>query len=185
MQLYYGGYMQGKTFVGGFPVRHPWDIERIIERYAALGKPIYVTEVSVPSSHPAADSGLDIGWWHGPWDPERQAAWIKLFYTLCYSIPQVKEITWWNASDEASFIKDGGLLHADATPKPAARMLASLTAGWLARGEVPVAEDGTAVLRGAAGEYRLWLEHEGRRLGPVVLQVQPGRRAPLTVEFAG
>ena len=72
-----------------------------------------ITEVSVPSSWPSPELGLDFGWWHGPWDLERQAEWVELFYTLCYSVPEVSEITWWNATDEGAFIKDGGLMFAD------------------------------------------------------------------------
>ncbi|MGI6150041.1 MAG: endo-1,4-beta-xylanase, partial [Limnochordia bacterium] len=53
MQMYYGGYMDSELFSGGFPIRHPWDIEAIIKRYTRLGKPIRITEISVPSSYPS------------------------------------------------------------------------------------------------------------------------------------
>ena len=63
MQMYYGGYMDSELFSGGFPIRHPWDIEAIIKRYTRLGKPIRITEISVPSSYPSPEKGLDFGFW--------------------------------------------------------------------------------------------------------------------------
>ncbi|HHT73022.1 MAG TPA: hypothetical protein GX008_04825 [Firmicutes bacterium] len=155
LQMYYGGYMHSRLFSGGFPIRHPWDLEAIIKRYARLGKPVRITEVSVPSSWPSPELGLDFGWWHGPWDLERQAEWVELFYTLCYSVPEVSEITWWNATDEGAFIKDGGLMFADYTFKPAAETLARLTNGWKGEGTAQVDSKGRLRAIGPAGEYEI------------------------------
>lgn len=183
MQLYYGGYMYSDFWRGGFPIRHPWDLEAIIERYARLGKPINVSEVSVPSSHPLPEWGVDFGFWHGPWDPQRQADWVELFYTLCYSIPQVQEITWWNPTDEGAFIKDGGLLYDDYTPKPAAKRLAELTSGWLAEGETDVA-DGRATIVGAAGLYDIEVSVDGETIGTASLQLDPHRKGRVEVRLS-
>lgn len=176
MQLYYGGYMDAGMWKGGFPVRHPWDLEAIIERYSRLGKPIYITEVSVPSSHPSPEREIDFGYWHGPWTPERQAEWVELFYTLCYSLPQVQEITWWNATDEAAFIKDGGLLYEDYTPKPAAKTLGRLTASWLRSGVSQADEKGIATLMGPEGDYALEVEVNGEPVASVTLHLGPASR---------
>lgn len=161
MQLYYGGFMQSERFSGGFPIRHPWDLESIIKRYSRFGKPIRITEVSVPSSAPAPELNLDFGYWHGPWDLERQAAWVEMFYTLCYSLPQVTEITWWNATDEGSFIKNGGLMSADYEPKPAAEMLGHLVDSWKSAGHSQVSSSLSIEIGGPAGEYELILEEDG------------------------
>lgn len=184
MQLYYGGYMDAGLWKGGFPIRHPWDLEAIIERYSTLGKPIYITEVSVPSSHPAPDRGIDFGYWHGPWNPERQAEWVKLFYTLCYSLPQVEEITWWNPVDEGAFINDGGLLYDDYSPKPAAKTLGALTQGWLSKGMSSTSGTGQAWVHGAAGEYQLVVEIDGEVLAETSAHLDPEKRSPFVITLS-
>lgn len=183
MQLYYGGYMYSPFWRGAFPVRHPWDLEAIIERYSRLGKPINISEVSVPSTHPLPEWGIDLGYWHGPWDLERQAAWVELFYTLCYSIPQVREITWWNATDEGAFIRDGGLLFDDYTPKPAAKTLARLTSNWLARGEAAI-RSGHATVCGPAGTYEIQVESDGKLIGTATVHLDPAVKGPIEVVLA-
>lgn len=167
LQMYYGGYMNSRLFSGGFPIRHPWDLERIIKSYAELGKPVRITEVSVPSTAPPPELGLDFGWWHGPWSLERQAEWVELFYTLCYSLPEVTEITWWNATDEGAFIHHGGLMFADYTPKPAAEVLSRLINGWKAEGSGQVDASGCLMVTGPAGEYELTV----KRGDEVLLQI--------------
>src|SRR5690606_13195011 len=106
---------------------------------------------------------------------------VELFYTLCYSLPQVQEITWWNITDEAAFIKDGGLLFEDYTPKPAAKTLSRLISGWLATGEAALSNEGRAEVKGAAGEYELVVEKDGKPLGTVRVELDPDRRAPVEV----
>lgn len=177
MQLYYGGYMYAGLWKGGFAIRHPWDIEAIINRYARLGKPINVSEVSVPSSHPRPEWGLDLGYWHGPWSLERQAEWVELFYTLCYSIPQVQEITWWNPTDEGAFIRDGGLLFNDYTPKPAADKLSELTNGWLTSGTATIGDDLSTSITGSAGTYEVTIEKDGEIITQTEVVLGQDKRA--------
>lgn len=181
MQLYYGGYMASKLFSGGFPIRHPWDLEKIIKRYTRLGKPIRVTEVSVPSSYPDEEMGLDFGWWHEKWDLNQQAKWVEYFYTLCYSLPQVEEITWWNATDEGAFIKDGGLMFADYTPKPAAHSLQTLTTEWLTRGETAICDGGLGFIHGASGEYEILVEKDGEQICQTRVRINTQSREPVSI----
>jgi len=167
---YYGGYMQSRLFQGGFPVRHLLDLADLIDHYSLAGKPVNISEVSVPSSHPAPD-GPRIGEWHGPWTPERQAEWIRCFYTMCYSKPLTREITWWNITDEDAFIKDGGLMTADYRPKPAYLTLKALIEDWKGGGDTTADEMGTAAFAGPAGEYTIMVEHGGRRFGPLTVTI--------------
>lgn len=169
--------MYAGLWKGGFAIRHPWDIEAIINRYARLGKPINVSEVSVPSSHPRPEWGLDLGYWHGPWSLERQAEWVELFYTLCYSIPQVQEITWWNPTDEGAFIRDGGLLFNDYTPKPAADKLSELTNGWLTSGTATIGDDLSTSITGSAGTYEVTIEKDGEIITQTEVVLGQDKRA--------
>ncbi|HYF95311.1 MAG TPA: endo-1,4-beta-xylanase [Symbiobacteriaceae bacterium] len=162
---YYGGYMQSQLFQGGFPVRHLLDLADLVDHFSQAGKPVNISEVSVPSSHPGPD-GPFIGEWHGPWTPERQAEWIRCFYTMCYSKPMTREITWWNITDEDAFIKDGGLMTPDYRPKPAYLTLRALIEDWKGGGDTTTDEVGTAVFTGPAGVYTVVVEHGGRKFGP-------------------
>ena len=181
MQLYYGGYLKSELFSGGFAIRHPWDIEDIVKRYTQLGKPIYITEISIPSSYPAPEDNLDIGYWHKPWTPEHQAEWVRLIYTLYYSLPQVQEISWWNAVDEGAFVKNGGLLWDDYTPKPAGKALAELTSGWLGKGETTISDSGMATLCGPAGKYEITVLKDNEPVGTAEIYIESEQTTPLTV----
>ncbi len=170
IQLYYGGYMMSSLFQGGFAIRQLADLSDLIDRYAHLGKPVNVAEVSVPSSAPPPD-GPYVGEWHGPWTPERQAEWVRALYTLCYSKQPVREVTWWNATDEHAFIRSGGLLTEDYQPKPAYHVLHELIEGWRATGEAKAGEQGEVQFSGPAGSYELTVTCEGVTSGPYRLDL--------------
>ena len=40
------------------------------------------------------------------------------FYRVCFAHPAMRAITWWDLSDQHSWLKGGGMLRADMTPKP-------------------------------------------------------------------
>ncbi len=165
IQLYYGGYMMSRLFRGGFAIRHLADLSDLIDRFSRFGKPVNISEVSVPSSAPPED-GPYVGEWHGPWSPERQAAWVRAFYTLCYSKRAVREISWWNATDEAAFIYSGGLMTDDYQPKPAYHVIRELTQAWKAEGEAIADAEGVIAFAGPAGEYEIIAEIAGTTYGP-------------------
>jgi len=165
IQLYYGGYMMSRLFRGGFAIRHLADLSDLIDRFSRFGKPVNISEVSVPSSAPPED-GPYVGEWHGPWSPERQAAWVRAFYTLCYSKRAVREISWWNATDEAAFIYSGGLMTEAYQPKPAYHAIRELTRRWQAEGEAIADANGEIAFAGPAGEYEIVAEIAGAIYGP-------------------
>lgn len=165
IQLYYGGYMMSRLFQGGFPIRHLADLSDLIDRASAFGKPVNVSEVSTPSAAPPPQ-GPFVGEWHGPWTPERQAEWVRCFYTLCYSKLAVQEISWWNPTDEAAFIYSGGWMTDDYAPKPAYHALRELIQGWKARGVASVTPEGAASFAGPAGAYEIEVLSQGRTFGP-------------------
>jgi GH35 family endo-1,4-beta-xylanase len=103
----------------------------LIDRYIALGKPIHITEVQVPSAVEGKTSYIRLdpaegGWWHRPWDLETQADWVEQFYTIALSKPEVQAITWWSLSDRSTFWPRGGLLDEGDQPKPSFHRLRDL-----------------------------------------------------------
>ena len=117
-----------------YPARDTLEIERHLERFFVLGKPVHITELGVSSANEPVPSGEvrtpNRNVWHGTeWNEQIQADWVEQFYTICYSKPEIEAITWWDFSDPA-FIPHAGFLHADFRPKASYERLVKLLAGW-------------------------------------------------------
>jgi endo-1,4-beta-xylanase len=120
-----------------FPQRDLSDIARLLERLAAFGKPIYITEIGASSnllttspSGAIIASESDPYSWHRNWDEELQADWLEQVYTLYYSRPYVKAINWYDFSDFRPFIANGGLVREDCTAKQSFQRLKQTLADW-------------------------------------------------------
>ncbi|MDJ0742684.1 MAG: endo-1,4-beta-xylanase [Xenococcaceae cyanobacterium MO_167.B27] len=103
-----------------YPHQDMFEINRLLERYSNLGKPIHITELGV-SSAAIIDESSQLkeprGLWHKPWSETIQADWIEQFYTICYSKPYIKAISWWDFADKGNFWAHGGLLDSNMQPK--------------------------------------------------------------------
>jgi endo-1,4-beta-xylanase len=116
-----------------YPDQDLFEIDRILERFGQLGKPIHITELGVSSA-----TGIDLrsvlkdarGLWHAPWSETIQADWIEQFYTLCYSKPFIQAVTWWDFMDGGNFWPFGGLLTPEGQPKESFRRLQTLLNQW-------------------------------------------------------
>ena len=121
LQLYYPGYDM-------------FEIDRVLDWYAGLGKPLHVTELGVSSAPEDDERSLvrktNPMWWHGPWSEAVQADWVEQFYTLCYSKPAIEAITWWDFADGGHFWPHGGFLRPDFTPKESYRRLKGMIERW-------------------------------------------------------
>jgi endo-1,4-beta-xylanase len=120
-----------------FPQRDLSDIARLLERLEAFNKPIYITEIGA-SSDPVAPSpsgarttppGEPFAW-HRQWDEELQADWLEQVYTMYYSRPSIKAISWYDFSDFRPFIVNGGLVREDCSAKQSLDRLKNLLARW-------------------------------------------------------
>jgi len=94
-------------------MRFPLDrILRVLDRYAALGKGLHITEFTPASSgQPITGSHLT-----GVWDEAAQADYAAKFYRVCFAHRSMVAITWWDLCDAQSWLKGGGPLRADLTP---------------------------------------------------------------------
>jgi GH35 family endo-1,4-beta-xylanase len=125
------------------PGRDMLEIERHIERFAAFGKPLHITELGIPSANNRdtvstyEQRGRRIPYpidavWHGTeWSEEIQADWVEQFYTLCYSMPQVQAVSWWDFSDPG-YMPNGGFVARDLRPKQSYQRLLKLFGDWRA-----------------------------------------------------
>jgi GH35 family endo-1,4-beta-xylanase len=116
-----------------YPDQDLFEIDRLLERFSQLGKPIHITELGVSSSMQKDEESYfkePTGLWHSPWSETVQADWIEQFYTICYSKNNIQAITWWDLVDGGSFIPYGGLLREDMTPKLGFYRLQKLFNQW-------------------------------------------------------
>lgn len=118
-----------------YPQRDLFEIDRQLDRFCALGKPVHITELGVSSStepveHPPIADVHHVRYWHGrPWSEAEQADWIEAYYTLCYAKPQIEAVTWWDFCDPA-FIPHGGLVDENLRPKEGYYRLKKLIESW-------------------------------------------------------
>jgi hypothetical protein len=143
-----------------------------MDLFAKLGKPLEVTEVTIPSYS-----------WEDE-DERLQADILEKLYSLWFSHPATSQIVYWNLVDgyahlwtqDREAIKasqgdmalgenvyHGGLLRFDMSPKPAYyRMKELLTERWHTE-ETLVADDlGAAEFRGFYGDYDVEITLDGR-----------------------
>jgi GH35 family endo-1,4-beta-xylanase len=158
--------IQSHMHQGVWPLSRVWET---CETFARFGRPVHFTEVTVVSAE--TRTGID---YHGPpaadWPttPEgeaRQAEYVADFYTLLFSHPSVRAITWWDLSDGAGawLGAPAGLLRKDMTPKPAyGRLLRLIKGEWWTRASGET---------GRAGDYRV-----RAFLGSYLITVSTGRR---------
>ena len=128
-----------------------YDPERIfavLDRYSDFGKPIQITEVTIPAYSDSKE------------DEEIQSEILRNVYRIWFSHPNVEAITYWNLVDGyAAFAKQGdmtageniyygGLIRHDFTPKPAYYTLKNLFNNEFRTETVLVTDDnGTCGLR--------------------------------------
>ena len=112
----------------GMHFRDMMQISAILDYFAAIAKPLYITDVEVPSQYDDSLDGSEaVGIWHEEWDQTRQARWIEQFYKIAFSKPFVDTVTYFNLTDTAdSIIAHSGLLTDKFEPKRSFRALKKL-----------------------------------------------------------
>ncbi len=153
--------------------RYHLDPERlygIMDLYSNFGKPIQITEITVPAYS-----------WSDE-DEELQAEIIEKLYSVWFSHPSVEQIIYWNMVDGyAAFAPQGdmnsgenyyhgGLIRFDMTPKPAYYKIKELTQKrWHTEGDTETDNDGNAEIRGFFGKYELEITVDGNTVKREIL----------------
>ncbi len=117
----------------GLHVRDMMQIASLLDLFALMGKPLYITAVEVPSVQgPGPFDAQVAGYWHKPWDPSRQALWLEGLCAVALGRPAVDAVVFEHLTDrDDSVIPCSGLLTDKLEPKDSFRMIRRLREGIL------------------------------------------------------
>ncbi len=132
------------------------DMLRAYERFNQLGLPLYISEVTIPSTF---DGTRQQG-------EAMQAEMARNLYRLWFSIENMTGIIYWNLKDGLAWKNEGDclgcLLDEDAREKPSYQTLYQLIKReWMTNEKVLSDEMGRAAMRGFKGEYIVTAEKDG------------------------
>jgi endo-1,4-beta-xylanase len=148
--------IQSHMHGGYWGARRVWEV---CERFARLGRPLHFTEATIlggPRKEKLDYRKYYKDWLPTPEEEKRQSEQAREFYTVLFSHPAVRAITWWDFSDRGAWLgAPAGLLRRDMTPKPAYEALRKLIKGewWTAEVKATTDAAGQVRLRGFLGEY--------------------------------
>jgi hypothetical protein len=98
----------------GQHIRDMMQISALLDSFAPISRPIYITHVEVPGRDAARDAGV----WHGGWDQHRQAEWLDQFYRIALGSAFIDGVIYSSFTDtKDSCLPDSGLLTATLEPK--------------------------------------------------------------------
>jgi GH35 family endo-1,4-beta-xylanase len=148
LQLYYNTYIED---FGEFSKHSLKEMSDLIDKFTEFNKDIHITEISVPSESLKNYTG----YMGKNWTESRQAEYLKAFYTIFFSKPEVNAVTWWDANDDEHFIWKGGLLTNQKTPKPSYYVLKNLLNNWTSEGVTYTNDSGLTIFNGFSGDYEI------------------------------
>jgi hypothetical protein len=132
----------------------------VCERFARFGKPLHFTELTILSGEAVGEIDWENRrrnqWRTSPELEERQERQVAEFYRLLFSHPAVAAITWWDFSDQKSWMgAPAGFLREDMSPKPVFLTLRKLIHQDWWTGPLTLKANGAGVVtfRGFLGEY--------------------------------
>lgn len=124
--------------------------KEILDHYATLGKELHITEFT-PTSGEAKITGSHVS---GIWDEAAQAEYAERFFRICFAHENVVALTWWDLCERGAWLKGGGLLHKDLSPKKVYTALKKLIhEEWSTRRTGRSDSGGRFAFRGFHGTY--------------------------------
>ena len=155
--------------------------KEILDRYATLGKDLHITEFT-PTSGGAKITGSHVS---GVWDEAAQADYAEKFFRICFAHDSVVALTWWDLCERGAWLKGGGLLRKDLSPKKVYTVLKTLIHDeWSTRRAGVSDSAGRFAFRGFHGTYAVTVTAAGTttktelhlaRKGPSAFTVTLGR----------
>ncbi len=141
-------------------IYNPKNIYSVLDCYAKLGKPIQITEITIPAYRETAE------------DYAIQAELLERLYRIWFSHPAIEGAIYWNVPDGyAAFAPQGdmtagenyfrgGLLDFALNPKPAYEVLYNLFHNeWTTEADCETNGEGEAKFKGFFGEYEITVKN--------------------------
>lgn len=113
----------------GCATRDLMEISSILDRYAALERPIMVTACGTPSGPHAAPEGeafAEPGFWREPWSAQMQSAWLANVTSVALAKPFVHGLCWAELADAPGAASCLGLVSDTSAAKPAMERFAGI-----------------------------------------------------------
>jgi hypothetical protein len=112
----------------GMHIRDMMQISAVLDQFALIAKPMYITGVEVPSRNGSGACAPKVaGIWHEEWDELHQAQWVEQFYRIALSKPFVDAVVYSALADgDDSAIAGSGLLTSQTEPKKSYQALKKL-----------------------------------------------------------
>ena len=126
---------------------HPDMLCRLYAEFAKLGRPLFISEITIPSTVLPGDAGREL-----------QAEVAEDMYRFWFSRPEIHGVTWWNLCDGAAWGNEdevkGALLDEKMGDKPVFKTLRRLiTQEWRTSLSTRTDADGRVSFRGFRGAY--------------------------------
>ncbi len=150
----------------GLPLTAPDHVVKILDRFAALGLPLQVTEHDIDTT-----------------DEELQAAYTRDFMTAVFSHPGTAGILSWGFWEGRHWRPDGAYFRRDWSVKPAGQAWMDLVLKeWWTRAEGRTDGRGEFKVRGFLGDYEVEAEAGGRKKAAAVTLGRPGSAAKIALD---
>lgn len=109
-------------------IRDMMQISAILDSFAPVAKPLYITNLEVPSQNSSGlYDGKVAGIWREGWNQKRQGQWIEQFHKIALSKPFVNSVSYANLIDtDDSTIAHSGMMTNKLEPKESFRTLRKL-----------------------------------------------------------
>ena len=124
------------------------------------------------------------GWAPATAETEKaQADYVEKFYSLLFSHPSLRAITWWDFSDVGAWQgAPAGLLRKDMTPKPAYdRLLKLIKHDWWTNASGMSGKDGEYSAQAFYGDYTVSAVVGGRRVSSTVFFPEASGKKTVTL----
>jgi len=168
-----------------------WPLERLwhtCETYAAFGRPLHFTETTVISGPKRQAKGNEVvkDWFTTPEDEVTQADYVVKFYSVLFSHPAMRAITWWDFSDRGAWKgAPAGMVRRDMTPKPVYnRLLQLVHKDWWTDATERSDAQGAFRLRAFYGDYTITATDAAGHVATQTLswpEAAPARQVVLTM----
>lgn len=154
----------------------PKEILETLDKMASTGLRIHLTELTYPSS----GSKITGGFVTGNWDEQKQAEFYRYLMTLAFSHPNVDAITLWAFWDGSTWLKGGGIIREDWTPKPAYDVMDDLINNkWKTRFEAASDANGQVRFHGFHGDCEVTVTAPNGRTARGVIRLSRGTTGSL------